>query len=683
MATGMPECSPALLLAAGLAVLAIGSYLAAIVVGRGAARYPPVAGTVFHQVYHLRRLHDYYTDLFREHATFRLLAPGRRQIYTSDTAVVEHILRTNFANYGKGASHYDKTSDLFGDGIFTADGDKWRQQRKIASYDFSTRALRDFSGGVFNRDAAKLAHIVSGNAAAKQPMDFQELLMKATMDSIFTIAVGVDLDTLSGSDEGSRFAAALDDASEFTLLRFVNAFWKVSRFLNVGAEAALRRRIEVVDEFMYKRIRARADEISDDGEAHDTVSKDDLLSRFIQASTRDAGEVDYKHLRDMILNIVMAGKDTTAGALAWFLYMMCKHPEVQERISEEAADAGEATSSIDDFSRSLTDEALNKMHYLHAALTETLRLYPSLPLFFKQLAHRGLTVLGSERRRFLELSKAIASSRPRPTEPLLPALKNDTMDATKLRPRIPSAMASPTPSTRVTEAGSEGGSGTVFPGLRRPTQRLTVWWREQAMAGPSVAAASAAAEPWPPMLGNRWASGRSVRRRRQGERRRRGKGTWLPEVGSPAARPAGGVSRPCARWWRSAGDNKECFSDDVLPNGLSVGKGDIVFYAPYAMGRMERLWGEDAIAFRPERWLDERGEFLPESPFKFTAFQAGPRICLGKEFAYREMKIFAAVLLRFFVLALHDKDASVNYRTMITLYIDQGLHLTATARGIV
>ena len=104
MATGMPECSPALVLAAGLAVLAICWYLAAFVVGRGAAgaqRYPPVAGTVFHQVYHLRRLHDYYTDLFREHATFRLLAPGRRQIYTSDTAVVEHILRTNFANYGK------------------------------------------------------------------------------------------------------------------------------------------------------------------------------------------------------------------------------------------------------------------------------------------------------------------------------------------------------------------------------------------------------------------------------------------------------------------------------------------------------------------------------------------------------------------------------------------------------
>lgn len=155
-------------------------------------------------------------------------------------------------------------------------------------------------------------------------------------------------------------------------------------------------------------------------------------------------------------------------------------------------------------------------------------------------------------------------------------------------------------------------------------------------------------------------------------------------------------------------DNKQCFSDDVLPDGSSIGKGDIVFYVPYAMGRMEYLWGKDADVFRPERWIDANGEFQPESPFKFTAFQvsvmttqkpfhclehkknrvsnvffrvqAGPRICLGKEFAYRQMKIFAAVLLRFFVFRLRDEKASVNYRTMITLHIEDGLHLTATAR---
>ena len=68
-------------------------------------------------------------------------------------------------------------------------------------------------------------------------------------------------------------------------------------------------------------------------------------------------------------------------------------------------------------------------------------------------------------------------------------------------------------------------------------------------------------------------------------------------------------------------DAKICFSDDTLPDGFSVRKGDMVSYQPYAMGRMRFVWGDDAEEFRPERWLNEKGLFCPESPFKFTAFQ--------------------------------------------------------------
>jgi hypothetical protein len=58
-----------------------------------------------------------------------------------------------------------------------------------------------------------------------------------------------------------------------------------------------------------------------------------------------------------------------------------------------------------------------------------------------------------------------------------------------------------------------------------------------------------------------------------------------------------------------------------LPDGYAVKKGDMVSYQPYPMGRMKFLWGDDAEEFRPERWLDDDGVFVPESPFKFTAFQ--------------------------------------------------------------
>lgn len=68
-------------------------------------------------------------------------------------------------------------------------------------------------------------------------------------------------------------------------------------------------------------------------------------------------------------------------------------------------------------------------------------------------------------------------------------------------------------------------------------------------------------------------------------------------------------------------DPKICFSDDTLPGGFDVKKGDVVCFLPYSMGRMKFLWGMDAEDFCPERWLDENGVFQPENPFKFTAFQ--------------------------------------------------------------
>ncbi|KAM7266547.1 hypothetical protein ACFE04_004444 [Oxalis oulophora] len=127
-------------------------------------------------------------------------------------------------------------------------------------------------------------------------------------------------------------------------------------------------------------------------------------------------------------------------------------------------------------------------------------------------------------------------------------------------------------------------------------------------------------------------------------------------------------------------DSKLCLADDILPDGYNVKKGDIVMYTPYVMGRMKYVWGEDAEEFKPERWLDDKGVFRQESSFKFTAFQAGPRICLGKEFAYRQMKVFSIILLESFKFRLSDEKQTVKYKSMLTLHIDGGLHLDALPR---
>lgn len=90
-----------------------------------------------------------------------------------------------------------------------------------------------------------------------------------------------------------------------------------------------------------------------------------------------------EYLMDIILNFLIAGKDTSANTLSWFFYMLCKNPLVQEKVVEEIQKIignQENGSTIEDFVDKITDEVLEKMYYLHAALSETLRLYPAVPL---------------------------------------------------------------------------------------------------------------------------------------------------------------------------------------------------------------------------------------------------------------------------------------------------------------
>ncbi|CAN1236637.1 Cytochrome P450 704C1 [Linum grandiflorum] len=470
-------------------------------------KFHPIGGTVIHQLVNFNRLWHYMTDLAAEHRTYRLLGPFRTEVYTSDPVNVEFILKTQFHNYAKGDHNYNILSGLLGDGIFAVDGDKWRQQRKISSYEFSTKVLRNFSTVVFRKNVVKLADIVSQTAQSGQSMDIQDLFMKSTLDSIFKVAFGVELDSMCGSnEEGTKFSKAFDDASSLTLWRYVDPFWKVKKLFNIGSEAALNKTVKIVDDFVYKLINNKI-ELMRTVSSTDDLKKDDILSRFLQVNET---QQDPTYLRDIILNFVIAGKDTTAATLSWFVYMMCKHPDVQDKVCEEIMEATERKEfdGFREFAESISEEALEKMQYLHAAITETLRLYPAVPV-----------------------------------------------------------------------------------------------------------------------------------------------------------------------------DAKVCVSDDTLPDGYNVKKGDMVAYQPYAMGRMKFIWGDDCEQYKPERWLNQDGIFQPQSPFKFTAFQAGPRICLGKEFAYRQMKIFAAVLIRSFVFKLSDETKDVSYRTMLTLHVDGGLHVAAAHRS--
>jgi len=100
--------------------------------------------------------------------------------------------------------------------------------------------------------------------------------LKSSLDSVFQVAFGIELDSVCGScEEGAnRFIKALDDASEMSLLRYIDMFWKIKKTLNFGSEAKLRKSMEIIDVYMYKLIRSKAEQLSQQRDP--TVSRDQL-----------------------------------------------------------------------------------------------------------------------------------------------------------------------------------------------------------------------------------------------------------------------------------------------------------------------------------------------------------------------------------------------------------------------
>lgn len=98
----------------------------------------------------------------------------------------------------------------------------------------------------------------------------------------------------------------------------------------------------------------------------------------------------------------------------------------------------------------------------------------------------------------------------------------------------------------------------------------------------------------------------------------------------------------------------------------------MVSYHPYAMGRVEELWGRDWAEFRPERWLEkdettEKVRFKARDSYTYPVFQAGPRICLGKDMAFLQMKrVVAGVLRQFKVVSAMDDGVEPIFTAALT-----------------
>jgi cytochrome P450 len=343
----------------------------------------PIVGTLPHFVKNQHRIIEWSAGVLARCPTYTMSFNFRgfgltAGVMTANPANVEYVARSNFQNYPKGQFVVSVIEDLLGHGIFNSDGDQWLSQRKAASYEFSRRSMRDFVVKTVRFEIAeRLLPLLSLAEQDGRTLDVQHVLERFAFDNICRVVLDEDPACLTeegmmGVNGCAEFMRALSDAQSIVMARFmlpvVKWAWRVQKLLNMEPERRMRAALATIHGYVDRVVRER----SERGAAGLARRKDDFLSRFASS-----GEHGDKSLRDVVTNFIVAGRDTTSSALTWFFWMLAGHPDVEDKIVREIQ-AVRTSSGIPD--AELGYEELREMHYLHAALSESMRLYPPVAM---------------------------------------------------------------------------------------------------------------------------------------------------------------------------------------------------------------------------------------------------------------------------------------------------------------
>lgn len=128
-----------------------------------------------------------------------------RVVVTADPENVKAVLATRFSDFGKGADFHDVFESLFGEGIFSVDGQEWQAARKLMRPLFSKDRLVDTT--VFEKHTQRLISALGGSRnfpPDNRVVDIQPILYDFTLDASVDYLVGYDMASIVKETEFSE-----------------------------------------------------------------------------------------------------------------------------------------------------------------------------------------------------------------------------------------------------------------------------------------------------------------------------------------------------------------------------------------------------------------------------------------------------------------------------------------------
>ncbi|OWM76168.1 hypothetical protein CDL15_Pgr009814 [Punica granatum] len=287
------------------------------------------------------------------------------------------------------------------DVTFSPHGPYWRQARKICVSELLGPRRASSFRPVREEETARLVSQLQDLSGSK--VDISRMLFAHTNDILCRVAFGkrfINDDTTSGDGSQKRNLAAVLTETQALLAGFsIGDFYPCWGWVN--SVTALNRRLErnlrdlrgvcneIIEEHVRKKER-RTRCFSGEQEREEEEEEDflDVLMRVQQRGDLEVPITD-DNLKALVLDMFVAGTDTTAVTLEWTLTELVKHPEVLKKAQAEICSQAylkESGNEVD----------FRDFVYMKAVIRETLRLHPPVPLLVPRESMERCTLDGYE-----------------------------------------------------------------------------------------------------------------------------------------------------------------------------------------------------------------------------------------------------------------------------------------------
>jgi cytochrome P450 len=264
-------------------------------------------------------------------------------------------------------------------GVFGAEGEAWKRQRRMVMAGFDPRHLRAYFGSLV-KVSERLAGRWQRAADAGASIELQADLMRYTVDTVSGLAFGADVNTLESDDDVIQHHL---DKIFPAIFRRIMAPLPTWRWWKSAADRDLDRSVAAISAAIQGFVAAARKRLADPARRE---APENLLEAMIVAAEDPASGITPSEVHGNVLTMLLAGEDTTANTLAWAMWLLFNHPEglAKARAEVDRRLGAPASWTIEDFA---------KLDYVEACAHETLRLRPVVPFLMVQ-ALRETAVAG-------------------------------------------------------------------------------------------------------------------------------------------------------------------------------------------------------------------------------------------------------------------------------------------------